>query len=223
MKTCPICKTEFTPRGKRKTVYCPNCRKNKNLCTANYRSQHRPHKYCKVCGKEIINHNFNYCPDCNTPEKRRERAMIRQRRYQHEHIGECLVCGDPVFGHRQYCNHCRGLKNRGNIQNLTLNITLFFTVLRGLSLKQAAREQILDYKKLQTFMDEQKDTVRYRMLYDKYEAERRQRESTTRLLRNDEHGGMQMKNDDDPHVKLIIEDGRVVGVGGKNKGGLSGG
>lgn len=176
MKTCPICKTEFEPKGKSKTVYCPECRKNKNLCAGFYQKQHRTPKFCKVCGKQLINTRFNYCPDCNTPEKKHIRAMIRQRQYQHEHLGECLVCGKTLYGYSQYCDACRWKKDTGTIQKLTLDITLFFMIVRGLTLKESAREQMMPYELLKDYMDSQKGTDKYEFYRTKYEKEREERE-----------------------------------------------
>jgi predicted amidophosphoribosyltransferase len=175
---CPICQREF--KENKRTKYCPICRADKQLCVRHRDSLKRPKRFCLVCGNEIKDKGTNYCIDCRTPEKKKERVLQRQRTKK----GSCGRCGTPIIGQAQYCKDCRKTVKKGRmcnredgtIQTLTLDITLFFQIVRGFSIKEAAGKQQLKPSMLQQYMDEMAGTEQYKKLAAHYDAVKRKRE-----------------------------------------------
>lgn len=168
--TCPLCQKDFTPRGKRKQVYCMDCIKSGEAKTHRLNLLRKIH-YCWKCGKEIPGKS-NYCDECNTHEAR----LIRARTRQQNRITHCTVCGVEIRGYATYCKEHRTKVNHGQIQKLTLDNTLFFLIVRKISLKEAAHLQQIRLKDLEKYMEEQKDTLQYKKLAAHYEKVRQERE-----------------------------------------------
>jgi predicted amidophosphoribosyltransferase len=178
--TCPICKRKFEKTGKQKVVYCPECRKDQGKCNTYRKRLTRPKQRCVECGLPIYGKGRKYCDVCGAPEKEYERKLAKQR----SRIRYCKKCGSLIIGQAQYCAECRKhvLKGRtcarmdGQIQKLTLDITLFFTVRCGYTIKHAAAEQQLSPEVLRAYMNTMKDTEQYKRLTEYYREEKKRRQ-----------------------------------------------
>lgn len=146
-------------------------------------------KQCGICGKDFDAWGTQkYCHPCRQTDAFKKIKYQQMIDCKKRHVKQrvCAKCGKE-FETYYNAKHCSIKCSRTGIpsmndralnipQALTVDITLFLTIVRGLTIKQAAREQMLTESVLKAHIDNQKDTSLYARLTLYYTAEKIKRE-----------------------------------------------
>jgi RecJ-like exonuclease len=171
-KLCFMCGKEFET-NKSRIINCPECRKNQAAYKHFYNTlKSARQRICPICGTTFTDVKYYLCEFCRTPEQKAIRATERRK----GKISFCQICGATIYGTKQFCDICRKKEQKGTIQKLTLDITLFFTVRCGYTIKHAAAEQQLSPEVLRAYMNTMKDTEQYKRLTEYYREEKKRRQ-----------------------------------------------